>query len=70
MKIIELLSNVNVIKYACEQDMEVTGVSYDSRKVEPGNAFVAVAGFRTDGHRYIAQAVEMGAALIVCARLA
>ncbi len=66
MKIIELLSNVNVIKYACEQDMEVTGVSYDSRKVEPGNAFVAVAGFRTDGHRYIAQAVEKGAALIVC----
>ncbi len=66
MKVIELLSNVNVIKYACEQDMEITGVSYDSRKVEPGNVFVAVAGFRTDGHKYIAQAVEKGAALVVC----
>ena len=55
MKIIELLSNVNVIKYACEQDMEVTGVSYDSRKVEPGNAFVAVAGFRTRSEEHTSE---------------
>lgn len=66
MKLIELLSNVNVMKYACEQGMEITGVSYDSRTVKPGDLFVAVTGFRTDGHKYISQAVEKGAAMVVC----
>ncbi len=46
-------------------DLEITGIAYDSRKVEPGNVFVCVRGFETDGHKYADKAVENGAAVIV-----
>lgn len=45
-------------------DVEITGIAYDSRKVEPGNVFVCVRGFETDGHKYIEKAVEKGASAI------
>lgn len=38
------------------------GVSTDSRSIEPGNLFVALCGDTTDGHRYLAAALERGAA--------
>ncbi|HEX3941415.1 MAG TPA: UDP-N-acetylmuramoyl-L-alanyl-D-glutamate--2,6-diaminopimelate ligase [Acidobacteriaceae bacterium] len=43
----------------------VSGVEYDSRRVGTGSLFVAMQGGRTDGNRYIAQAVERGASAIV-----
>ena len=43
-------------------------VATDSRDVQPGGAFVALEGERTDGHRYIPQALERGAGLIVLRR--
>lgn len=44
--------------------LELTGLQYDSRKVGPGNLFVAIKGFKTDGHKFLNMAVEKGA---VCA---
>lgn len=46
-------------------DVEVTGVSDDSRAVAPGEAFVAVAGAASDGHDHIAQAVASGAVAVL-----
>lgn len=46
-------------------DIEITGVAYDSRSVEAGNVFVCIKGFSTDGHLYAASAAERGAAVIV-----
>ncbi len=43
----------------------VTGLVYDSRLVRPGYAFICVPGATTDGHLYIPQAVEKGAAALV-----
>ncbi len=43
----------------------ITGVSYDSRAVQPGHVFVAIKGTHVDGHRFIGQAIERGAAVIV-----
>ena len=40
----------------------ITGVETDSRAVHEGDLFVALRGERTDGHRYIASALETGAA--------
>ena len=44
---------------------EVVGVEYDSRRVRPGAAFVAMRGGTTDGNRYIDAAIAQGAAAIV-----
>ena len=45
----------------------VTGVSIDSRSVEPGDLFVALAGVR-DGHEFAAQALASGAAAILASK--
>jgi UDP-N-acetylmuramoyl-L-alanyl-D-glutamate--2,6-diaminopimelate ligase len=45
--------------------VEVRGLTADSRQVTEGGCFVAVRGLRTDGHRFIPQAVERGARAIV-----
>ena len=47
------------------KNINVTGIEYDSRAVMPGNIFVCIKGFETDGHKYAAGAVKNGAALIV-----
>lgn len=46
----------------------IRGVSIDSRSIEPGALFVPIAGERFDGHAFIAQALEKGAAAALCAR--
>lgn len=46
-------------------DIPVTGIALDSRKVEPGNIFVALKGEHSDGHRFIPQAIQRGAVAIV-----
>jgi UDP-N-acetylmuramoyl-L-alanyl-D-glutamate--2,6-diaminopimelate ligase len=43
----------------------VTGVAHDSRLVEPGFAFVAIAGFKRDGAKFAPEALRRGASLIV-----
>ncbi len=46
-------------------NISITGVAHDSRLVEPGGLFVAVPGLNVDGHDYIPQAIERGAAAVV-----
>ena len=48
--------------------VEVAGVTADSRKVAPGMVFVAIAGSKTDGASYAADAAKRGAAAIVAAK--
>ncbi len=45
--------------------MEFSGATFDSRQVKPGMLFVALKGEKSDGHDYIPQALEKGAAGIV-----
>ncbi len=47
------------------EDVPVRGVTHDSRKVEKGFVFVAVEGALFDGHRFIKQAIEAGAVLVI-----
>ena len=48
--------------------MVVSGVTHDSRLVEPGFAFVAIPGFRRDGVEFVPEALRRGAALVVAER--
>ncbi|MCB0794184.1 MAG: UDP-N-acetylmuramoyl-L-alanyl-D-glutamate--2,6-diaminopimelate ligase [Flavobacteriales bacterium] len=44
-------------------------IAFDSRKVVPFTAFVAIPGTRTDGHEHIADAVGRGATAVICERI-
>ena len=67
MKLSELLKGINPVSIVNgDTAMEITGVSIDSRKVEPGHLFVAIKGTATDGHNYIAKAIELGARAVLC----
>jgi len=68
MKLKELLAGVEVLKTNADLHMQITSVVYDSRKAAPGCAFVAVAGYATDGNRFIPMAMEKGAAVVVTAK--
>ncbi len=46
-------------------DVVVTGIAADSRLIRPGNLFIAVPGYATDGHSYIPDALAAGAAAVV-----
>ncbi len=67
MKLAELLAALELQKVLPPTvlEREVAGISYDSRKVKPGCVFVAVRGFHSDGHQFIAQAIKQGAAVVV-----
>lgn len=47
---------------------EVSGVTFDSREVGPGDLFIALTGETTDGHRFLDQAFERGAAGAIVSR--
>lgn len=68
MRLSALLEGLEIISITADETLEVTGVSYDSRNVHPGELFVAVTGFAADGHRFIPMAAEKGAAVILCER--
>ena len=61
----ELLHAIPVTDYLGNLDNQVTDLCLDSRKVGPGSVFVAVRGYQTDGHRFIDNAVQQGANVVV-----
>ena len=66
MKLRELLHGIDILSAAADLDCDIREVCYDSRAVRPGDLFVAVRGYATDGHKYIAGALQKGAAAVVC----
>ncbi len=67
MKLAELLEALKEKQLLTvgETETGVTAIRYSSREVEPGAVFVAVVGFHTDGHKYLADAAQRGATAIV-----
>lgn len=52
-----------------KEDPRITGLHHDSRKIEPGDLFVARQGERSDGSQFITQAVEQGAVAVMTATM-
>jgi UDP-N-acetylmuramoyl-L-alanyl-D-glutamate--2,6-diaminopimelate ligase len=67
IKLSRLLEGVEVLE-APPTDPEVTGLCYDSRRLKPGDCFVAIPGTHTDGHRYVETALRDGAVAAVVQR--
>ena len=49
-------------------DLEITGITCDSRAVKQGYLFVCIKGFKSDGHQFAAMALEKGAVAIIAER--
>ncbi len=60
----DVLADIGAVESAAAP-VEVTGVAYDSRRVGPGDAFVAMRGGAADGNNYIEAAITQGAAAVV-----
>ncbi|SDJ03639.1 UDP-N-acetylmuramoyl-L-alanyl-D-glutamate--2,6-diaminopimelate ligase [Salimicrobium halophilum] len=65
MNLDQLLTSVPFYKRFGDQETNITGITMDSRQVKPGDLFMSIRGFETDGHRYIPSAIRNGAAAIV-----
>lgn len=70
MTISELLEGLVVIAKSGPLSAEIKGIAYDSRSVKEGYLFVAVRGFNSDGHDYIIEAMNRGAAAVVSEKAA
>lgn len=66
MKLKQLLQGVATGSEA--PDIEIAGLTSDSRKVQKGFVFIAVPGTKADGHDFAEKAVELGAAAVVAER--
>ena len=67
MKLGELMKLSGIV-HDNNSDLEITGVSYNSLKTQPGELFVCISGFSTDGHKYAKSAQDAGAAAILAER--
>ena len=61
----ELLRKTRVRIPSELSQVEISSIDDDSRKIVPGSLFVAVKGFETDGHIFVEQAMERGAAAVL-----
>ena len=65
----DILKNVAVINITGSTVVTVSALQIDSRAVQSGDAFIAVKGTLTDGHKFIASCIEKGARVIICETL-
>ena len=66
MKIEEILKGIEIVSEKGAKNRLISGVEFDSRKVVKDSLFVAVKGYRSDGHDFINSAIASGAAAIIC----
>ena len=65
MQLRDLIRNVELNAAAESPEAEISGIAYDSRQVGNGDLFAAIRGTRTDGNRFVDQAVQRGACAIL-----
>ena len=66
MKLKDIIKNLHIVSTNADLNMEISGICYDSRQAKPGDLFVAVRGFESDGHRFIHKALANGASAVLC----
>lgn len=69
MILTDIVQNVLLQKTIGNTDISVTALHFDSRLVNSGTVFIATRGTASDGHQYIASAIEKGAVAVVCEEL-
>jgi len=64
MRLNDLLAGVEGHSISGDPEARITGIAYDSRQVQPRGLFVGMRGEKTDGNRFVFEAIERGAAAI------
>jgi UDP-N-acetylmuramoyl-L-alanyl-D-glutamate--2,6-diaminopimelate ligase len=62
----DILKSTELIRSAGSMDIAIGKLCFDSRKVEKGDVFVALKGTLSDGHTFISDVIQKGAAVVVC----
>ncbi|WP_069650158.1 UDP-N-acetylmuramoyl-L-alanyl-D-glutamate--2,6-diaminopimelate ligase [Caloranaerobacter ferrireducens] len=65
MKLTDLIKGLEIEKYSGDLDIEISKIVYDSRKAVNDCVFVAIEGYKTDGHNYVSQAISNGAKAVI-----
>jgi UDP-N-acetylmuramoyl-L-alanyl-D-glutamate--2,6-diaminopimelate ligase len=68
MKLSELFEGIDCRIEMGSLNTEISGIQVDSRLIRPGDLFVAMVGAKADGHDFIRQALDAGAAAVLCER--
>jgi UDP-N-acetylmuramoyl-L-alanyl-D-glutamate--2,6-diaminopimelate ligase len=66
MKIDKILEGIEIVSITGTKNRVISGVEFDSRQVTQDSLFVAVKGYKSNGHDFIASAISSGAAAIIC----
>ena len=66
MKLTDLIKNIEVKTIINKNDVEITGISYNSKTIQNGEIFVCLVGEHSDGHNFAKMAVENGAVALFC----
>ncbi len=65
----DILKSTVVKQIVGNDNVNISEICFDSRKVVPGSLFVAARGTQTDGHKFIPMAIEKGAVAVVCEQI-
>nr|WP_300093527.1 UDP-N-acetylmuramoyl-L-alanyl-D-glutamate--2,6-diaminopimelate ligase [Sedimentibacter sp.] len=66
MEIKNLLEEIDYESFVGNENVQITGITNDSRKAKIGDIFVAIKGYTSDGHKFIEGAVKNGASAVMC----
>jgi len=65
MRLEKLLEGLKVLRTEGDLTISVEGIAHDSRRVKPGDLFVALRGTKEDGHRFVPDALKAGASALL-----
>jgi UDP-N-acetylmuramoyl-L-alanyl-D-glutamate--2,6-diaminopimelate ligase len=66
IKIDEILTGIEIVSVKGTKNRIISGIEFDSRKVKKNSLFVAVKGYKSDGHDFIDSSIAAGASAIIC----
>ena len=65
----DILYKTRIEEVVGSTEVAIEKICFDSRAIEKGSLFVAVAGPQVDGHQYIDKGITLGAVAIICEKL-